>query len=365
MRRRVLVTLLFVLAALWLSLPSAVFPPLHAAQPTGTPPLSRISIRGRIIAATDGLPLPVGTPITLHVLRAANPEAPPTLIQQIQVPLAADGTFSFENLALQPADLIFASLRHDGAQQASVIVKLADPLRDFELPITLYGRTTDLAQVQIVRAQHTFEFPTENVAQVLSVYVFRVVGDKFFATDALAPNGKPISVRLPLPIGAGAIAFDMAMDDSLHIGGTDIAPEVQATRPIFPAQPYEVIFSYQLPFSGGATIDQDYLYPTEQVEIRVAQGTRATLSSETHLFRQSTEVVQGRTYLSYTLEKPLAASERLIFTLSRPLPTPAPVQRPAPPEDTSWFAVLVMVITVIGILGGAISLLRNIFRQQR
>lgn len=280
MLRRALIALLMAAAALWLSLPAAVFPPLHAAQPTGTPSFSRLSIRGRIIAATDGLQLPIGAPITLHVLRAANPEAPPTLIQQIQVPLAAEGTFSFEKLAFQPDDLLFASLRYDGAQQASVIVKLAEPLRDFELPITLYGRTTDSAQVQLVRAQHTFEFPTENVAQVLSVYVFRVVGDKFFATDALAPNGKPISVRLPLPIGAGAIAFDMTMDDALHIGGTDIAPEVQDTRPIFPAQTYEVIFSYQLPFSSGATIDQDYLYQTEQVEIRVAQGSNATLSSQ-------------------------------------------------------------------------------------
>ena len=361
MLRRALAAL-FIWAVLWLSLPSAVFPSLHAAQPTGTPPFSRISIRGRIVAATDGLQLTIGTPITLHILRAANPEAPPTLIQQIQTPLAADGTFNFENLAFQPDDLVFASLRHDGAQQASVIVKLAEPLRDFELPITLYGRTADSASVQIVRAQHTFEFPTENVAQVLSVYVFRVMGDKFFATDALAPNGKPISVRLPLPIGAGAIAFDMAMDDALHVGGTDIAPEVQDTRPIFPTQTYEVIFSYQLPFSSGATIDQDYLYQTAQVEIRMAQGTNATLSSETHAFRQSTETVQGRAYLSYTLEKPLSAAERLIFTLSRPLPTSAPVPRATPPEDTSWFAVVVVAIILIGILGSAVSLLRNIFR---
>lgn len=364
MPRRALIAFLMVVV-LWLSLPSAVFLPLHAAQPTGTPLFSRISIRGRIIAATDGLQLPIGAPITLHVLRATTPDASPTLIQQIQVPLAADGTFSFETLAFQPDDLVFASLRYEGAQQASVIVKLAEPLRDFELPITLYGRTTDPSQVQIVRAQHTFEFPTENVAQVLSVYVFRVVGDKFFATDALAPNGKPISVRLPLPIGAGAIAFDMTMDDALHIGGTDIAPEVQDTRPIFPAQTYEVIFSYQLPFSSGATIDQDYLYQTQQLEIRVAQGSNATLSSETHAFRQSTETVQGRAYLSYMLQKPLNAAERLIFTLSRPLPTPAPVQRATPPEDTSWFAVLVMAITIIGILGGAVSLLRNVFRQRR
>ncbi len=364
MPRRALIAFLMVVV-LWLSLPSAVFLPLHAAQPTGTPPFSRISIRGRIIAATDGLQLPIGAPITLHVLRATTPDASPTLIQQIQVPLAADGAFSFETLAFQPGDLVFASLRYEGAQQASVIVKLAEPLRDFELPITLYGRTADSAQVQLMRAQHTFEFPTENVAQVLSVYVFRVVGDKFFATDALAPNGKPISVRLPLPIGAGAIAFDMTMDDALHIGGTDIAPEVQDTRPIFPAQTYEVIFSYQLPFSSGATIDQDYLYQTQQLEIRVAQGSNATLSSETHAFRQSTETVQGRAYLSYTLQKPLNAAERLIFTLSRPLPTPAPVQRATPPEDTSWFAVLVMAITIIGILGGAVSLLRNVFRQRR
>lgn len=349
-----------------LSLIGALSAPLDAAQATPTPALTRITVSGRIQAGTDGLSVPIGAPVTLHVLRATAPDSPPVLIQQLQTPLSAEGTFRFENLAFQPDDLVFASLRYDGAQQASVIVKLEPPLRDFELPITLYARTNDSDALQIARAQHTFEFPSEDMAQILSVYTLRVRGDKFFSTDQSAPNGRNISARFPLPVGAVAIAFDPALSDSLAIGGSAIAPEVLLTRPIFPDQPYEVIFSYQLPLGGGATLDQDYLYRTEQVEIRLPQDAQATLTSPTQRFRQSTESVQGtgRTYQVYQLEQPLQAGERLIFTLTRRLPpTPQPFSRPSTAEDTTWFAVLVLGLVLIGVFGSAIWLLRRLFRR--
>jgi hypothetical protein len=357
---------LFLGALIALSAHSAHDTQLRAAQVTATPSLARVTINGRIVAGTDGLQLPIGAPVTLHVLRAAAPDLPPTPIQQIQALLSAEGTFRFENLAFQPDDLVFASVRHGGAQQASVIVKLEAPLRDFELSITLYERTDDANVVQILRAQHTIEFPSESAAQILSAYVLRVQGDKFFMTEQLAPNGRAISVRFPLPIGAAAIAFDPSLGESLSIGGSAIAPEVLFTRPLFPEQTYEVIFSYQLPLSGSATLDQDYLYRTEQVEIRLPQDAAATLSSERHSFRQRLETAQGtgRAYLVYQLEQPLQAAERLIFTLSRPLPpTPQPSRRASAPEDTTWFAVLVLSLMLLGAFGSAIWLVRRLLRR--
>jgi hypothetical protein len=364
LRRALFVLCLCALFALGLR--SAHNVPLRAAQATATSPLARITINGRIVAGTDGLQLPIGAPVTLHVLRAAAPDLPPTPIQQIQALLSAEGTFRFENLAFQPDDLVFASVRHSGAQQASVIVKLEAPLRDFELPITLYARTDDARVVQILRAQHTFEFPSESVAQILSAYVLRVQGDKFFMTDQRAPNGRAISARFPLPIGAAALAFDPSLGESLSSGGSAIAPEVLLTRPLFPEQTYEVIFSYQLPLSGSATLDQDYLYRTEQVEIRLPQDAAATLSSEKHSFRQRLETAQGtgRAYRVYQLDQPLQAAERLIFTLSRPLPpTPQPSRRASAPEDTTWFAVLVLSLTLLGAFGSAIWLMRRLLRR--
>lgn len=348
-----------------LSVISLLSAPLNAAQVTPTPATPRITINGRIQAGTDGLQLPVGAPVTLHVLRATAQNASPVLIQQLQTTLSADGTFRFENLAFQPDDLVFASLRYDGAQQASLIIKLEAPLRDFELPITLYARTDDAAVVQIVRAQHTFEFPSESMAQILSAYVLRVQGDKFFMTDQSAPNGKLISARLPLPIGAVAIAFDPTLSDSLAIGGSSIAPEVLLTRPLFPDQSYEVIFSYQLPVSSGATIDQDYLYRAEQVEVRLPQEAGTALTSQTQRFRHSAESAQvtGRAYHVYQLEEPLRAGERLIFTLTRRLPTPQPAARLSRADDTTWFAVLVLGLVLIGAFGSAVWLLRRLLRR--
>ncbi|MBO9308477.1 MAG: hypothetical protein J7551_01700 [Chloroflexi bacterium] len=351
-------------ALLALSLRGTHDVPLRAAQATATPSLTRITISGRIVAGTDGLQLPVGAPITLHVLRSAAPDLPPAPIQQIQAPLSAEGTFRFENLALQPDDLVFASVLHSGVQQASAIVKLEAPLRDFELPITLYERTDDASVVQVLRAQHAFEFPSESAAQILSAYVLRVQGDRFFMTDQRAPNGRAISARFPLPIGAVALAFDPALGESLSVGGSAIAPEVLLTRPLFPEQTYEVIFSYQLPLSGSATLDQDYLYRTEQVEIRLPQDA-ATLSSEKHSFRQRLETAQGsgRAYHIYQLEQPLQAADRLIFTLSRQLPpTPQPRRGASAPEDTTWFAVLVLGLTLLGALSGAIWLARRLMQ---
>ncbi len=347
-----------------LSLLGALGARLDAAESTPTPALTRITVSGRIQAGSDGLELPVGAPVTLHVLRATTSESPPVLIQQLQTSLSAEGTFRFENLALQPDDLVFASLRYEGAQQASPIVKLEAPLRDFELPLPLYARTETGAVVEIVRAQHTFEFPNEEVAQILSAYVLRVEGDRFFSSEQLAPNGKRISARLPLPIGALAIAFDPTLSEWLAIGGTTVAPEVLLTRPLFPDQTYEVIFSYQLPMRGGATIDQDYLYRTQQVELRLPQDSSATLSNFAQPFRLSAEADDKSPYQVYEMEGTLRAGERLIFTLTRRLPfTPQPIASASAPEDTTWFALVVLGLVLIGAFGGAVWLLRGLLRR--
>jgi hypothetical protein len=136
---------------------------------------------------------------------------------------------------------------------------------------------------------------------------------------------------------------------------------VQDTRPVQPGQLHEIIFSYQLPYQGGASIDQDYPYGAKAVEILmpndaglsliddskvVGKGTSHAASFDKSL---DTQINPQRPYTRYALQTPLKAGERLIYMLEGgPAVTPAPSGTRGTSNTVGVGAFLVLVLLLLG-----------------
>jgi hypothetical protein len=281
--------------------------------------------------------------------------------------LGTDNAFRFESVTARLGDSIFVTTDFQGALQGSPVVQLGGEQTALDLTVVLYAPTSDPASVSLIRVQHILEPKPGNVLQVLSSYFFKNVGDHFYLSGEKTARGAPISVAIPLPIGARGIAFNPAPLPRFVVGyvkGNTSAPVVQDTKAVLPGQIHEVVFSYQLPFSNAALIDQDYPYFTESVEILIPGDSKARIADAARFSTAiNTTMNPQRPYLQYGLTAPLKAGERLAFTLESGAP---PTPRPSVPQQsggglgTGIGVTLAVAGAVLLLLFGGIVLARRL-----
>lgn len=345
---------------------SALIAHPSAAQ-TGTPaptfsttPLT-IIVKGTVTMGTAGETLPAPVAVTLHVLK-------PTGNGQFEVTTTdaqadAASAFRFEGVTVQPGSKVFVTVPYATIPQGSAIVDVQNDIASIDLPVTLYAQSTSSDMITLERAQYILEFERGDFMQVLATLTFKNAGDRFFLSADKDGAGNPISLRVPLPIGARAIAFDPGLSARLTVGGSAVAPVITDMRPVLPGQQHEIVVSYQLPYRKGADIDQDYLYRTALVEILVPKDAGVALTGD-FAVADNTIINPQRAYVQYSLKTPLASGQRLLFTLEGIPPVQAATPQPASTTRTVSGLDLPSIVLIAGVviligLAGASLLLRG------
>ena len=321
-----------------------------------------ITVRGTAFSGTAGVSLPTGITVTLHQLRVGPGGTVLNLLQQRQTPLSTDGRFIFENIPTQTGDQFFVSAEYEGIQQSSLIREMGEAPADLEFALPLYGLTNDVSKLTVIRARHQLEPRPGNLMQVISGYFIRNLGDRVYRSTDSAPDGRMLSVQIPLPVGAIGIAFPDDLKTALITLGTAALPRIADTRPIFPGEVYRLTVTYLLPYEKAATIDQDYPYGAEAVEILFPTETNLRLTSEKFTFTASlnNEISPPRSFTQHSLTAPLPPAARLIYTLEG---DPFAARASSLPSGDSGLALIVVLIGAGAVLvGGVLIVLRRMRR---
>lgn len=317
-----------------------------------------IAVRGAAFSGTAGLALPPGLSVTLHQLRV-GPNGALSLLQQRQTPLSTDGRFAFEGIPTQTGDQFFVSAEHEGIQQSSLIREMGETPGDLDFSLPLYGLTNDASQLTVIRARHQLEPRPGSLMQVISGYFVRNLGDRVYRSAATAPDGRTLSVQIPLPVGAVGMAFPDDLKTALITAGTATLPTIADTRPIFPGEVYRLTVTYLLPYEKAATIDQDYPYGAETVEILFPTDTNLRLTSEAFTFTASlnNEISPPRSFTQHSLTAPLQPAARLIYTVEGDPFAPRPVA--AQSGDSGLIVIGVLIGLGAAFVGGVLIVLRR------
>jgi hypothetical protein len=346
------------------------------AQATPVPTFSNVpltlTITGNVSSGTAGLSVPSGLQLTLHVAHPQAAAAPSESVKQ-DTALAADGSFKFENVLALPGDIALVTTTFQGVLQGTTPVQLTNGQSTLETVLTLYGVTTDASAITLVSVQHLLDFGPGTM-QVLATYDYQNNSDRIYVSQAKTDSGLPISVRVPLPVGAGAVAFNQ--QTAFTLGGDINAPIVQDTEPIVPGRIHKLLFSYQVPYTVGAPIDQDYPYNTTSISILIPDDARTGLSNmrigaalvpaDQLSTTSNTTINPKRTYSQYTLKTPLMAGDRLIYFLGKGGP-PSAAQPAAAPSGVglNLLGVVLLGTMILIVIGGAFILRRPAKKPMR
>ncbi len=335
----------------------------QAADPTQTPaptlsttPIT-LSIAGTLTSGTGGVNLPAGLIVTLHIARPGPGGRLPAEVLKRDAPLAADNGYRFDNIVAAPGDIAFITTTFEGVTQGSPLVQLPNDQQSLNLSATLYAPTSDPAVLTLLRAQHILDFLPNKTLQVLATHTYKNTSDRLYISKDKTSAGLPISVVIPLPIGARAIAFNTQPPARFMVGGDPNAPVVQDTKPVLPGQSHEIVFSYQVPFEGSAPIDQDYPYSTTTLEILVPDDSRAVINDAIFTKAADTKLNPNRPYTQYLLKTPLKAGDRVKYTLTQ-TQQPLPVAQQDTTVNIGGIVIVALALILLAGIGLYVAMRR-------
>jgi mono/diheme cytochrome c family protein len=226
--------------------------PAVAAQPAETPELTAASVgtvRGQVINGTTGAPVPPDLPITLFFYDAELRESTLTTTAD------ATGAFAFENVPMSETFQYAAIATYNDRSFFNPPVP-GSANGTLNLSVTIYELTEDPVAITITGmvAQVT---AIGDSLEVTQLFTLRNTGDRAYSTTGTTPDGRPVSLTIPLPPGAVVVGFP---DGESRFTISADGAAVQDTAPVIPGSDHFIAVVYIIPYAGSAIIEQPLNY---------------------------------------------------------------------------------------------------------
>lgn len=219
------------------------------------------ALTGQVIQGTSGGPDPAGSTVTLEAFVNFTPVATFTTT------VAADGSFAFTGLSVDPNIAYLASAPASGMRFSSPIVSLTNDQPEMETAITVYETTDDPSGIAIDRAHWIVD--SQPGALIVGQIIF--VGsdaDRAYTGQTVEGVDEPVTVELSVPEGALEIGFE---NGTLGERFRQVGDRIYDTTPVIPGDSTkQIIMRYALPYDGS-TIDlaQEFAYPVKSLDLLV------------------------------------------------------------------------------------------------
>lgn len=266
------------------------------------------SVEGNV-TSISGVDLPPNLSVTLHGFDQMEQTF------SADSPLAADGSFTFEDVPMPTGRAFLASIEHEGIAYSSDIAVVDPETARIVLSIPYYDTTSDTSNVSVDRLHLLFEYLEPDTLRVVEMYIISNSGDEAVVA---AEEGQPV-LSYSLPEGATNLQFQDGTSGERYViqdgGFGDYAP----VRP--GASQHQVIYSYDLPYKNKLDFKQLINLPVDAVIILLPEDGIKIQSEQ--LSDMGTRDVQGTAYHMYSSELVQAGSDLVISLSGRPQSTGA------------------------------------------
>ena len=254
-------------------------------QPSATPEQALGTISGLVTNATpDGDGLPIGEEVVLYAVKDMNPVYTRTTTVQ------EDGTFTFEDVEIDPHLIYLAAVEYNGATYGSDIGMFTAEDTAIDLPITVYESTQDPSVLSVDRLHIFFDFTHPDVIQVVELYVISNNSGK-----ALVPAEQGEGVTpFTLPEGAGEPQFQDGVLGGRYLPTEDGFMDTVSVRP--GQGEYQVLYAFTVPYDRKMTFRQTMPLDVDAVLFMVPDGVKV---KSDQLEDGGTRDVQGTLYRTF------------------------------------------------------------------
>jgi hypothetical protein len=263
----------------------------------------RIAVVGQVTNGTPGGSVPADMSVVLHVFSGTEETGAYTATA------AADGSFRFDNLALEVGQTVIARAVYWQVAYLSDPHTVETGEQTFSLPVTVYEITEDTSDLVVTQA-HMFVSRDGDRIQVGEYYLVSNTGDRTCVGTEAPGTGRRTTLSLTLPDGAEGLRFN---GPGLGERYVDRAGGFADTRPVPPGTgTIDVLFSYDFPGRERVHVERVLDVPVTSVVLLIPEGDIAL--EEGGLVPAGRLDTDMGPSLSYTAG-PLAAGEALAFAL--------------------------------------------------
>lgn len=243
-------------------------------------------IAGQLVNGSGG-ETPSGLTITLHGLDQMQ------VIITETTTLQESGRFEFEDVEFEENRVFVVTTEYEGATYGSDIAVVEPGVDSLELPVIVYDTTLDQSILVVDRLHVFFDFPTEDVIQIVELLV---ISNPTAETLVAEKEGDPV-VQFDLPEGAQNLQFQDGMIGERYIETPGGFADTVAVRP--GTGEYQVMYAYEMPYERRKLdLVQSYEMPLEAV-IVMAPAEGVKVKSDV-LQDAGTREVQGVNFSMYT-----------------------------------------------------------------
>jgi mono/diheme cytochrome c family protein len=316
-------------------------------------------IRGRVTQGTDGGADAEGMRAMVDAYLGFD------RVATFTTTVAADGTFTFRNLATDPSLNYIASVAHDGISYSSDFLALSPITTTVETALHVY-ETTDDPTVLVLDRLHWIVETQPGALLIGQIYAVGNTSDRTFVGRTVQGANEPVTVAMQVPPGAQNVTFDSGRLGDRFI---QVGPVIFDTLPVLPGQATrQVIVRYALFYEDPSlTLNQELLYPAGEVSLLVTDMPDLRVDASGVQF-VSVESMGDRTYQFWAAENvapttlevrfdgllPPGAPDPRAGAATGPQASTAPrtvTARSVPPPLAPWASGLLAGIVFAALLG--------------
>lgn len=274
--------------------------PAAPGLPVESTPVSTGLITGMLVnASADMLKEPIQ--VTLYGFDQMS------IVLTQTATVSAEGTYAFEQVEMPEGRIFLTTVEYDGITYGSEVATIGAESLDIDLPIEIFGTSTDLASLSVDRLHFFFEFLGPEIIRVVELYIV----SNPTQNTIVAPEGEQGVLSFTLPEGAANLEIQEGRIGERFI---QTANGFADTSPIRPGMGnYQVLFSYEMPYSRKLELVRKMQLATNAVVI-LAPENGMVIKGET-LQDVGTRDVQGALYRLYNGNS-MTAGENLELTIT-------------------------------------------------
>jgi mono/diheme cytochrome c family protein len=219
-----------------------------------------------------------------------------------------DGTFEFADVPTVPGRSFLATLDYEGVTYGSDVVLVEDGKNEIDLPITVYGSTTESSNLVIDRL-HIFLEPVDaETVRIIELLIFSNLGDK---TIIPVSESEP-ALKFILPEGSTNLAFQDGQIGDRYVQTEDGFGDMAAIRPGMGT--HQILLAFEMPYKRKLEFSQPMSMSTNAIVVLVPEESYQVKGD--NLQDTGTRTVDGFNYRTFN-QSGLEKGENLQLTINQ------------------------------------------------
>ncbi|MBZ0319377.1 MAG: c-type cytochrome [Anaerolineae bacterium] len=278
------------------------------------------TLEGTVSNGTSGGTLPTDLILKVRVA-ALDHNGLPQEIYNAETTMAADGSYSFDNVPLNPNAIASVQTDYAGITQFSQSLIVGD-VGDgsYNLPFLIYETTTDPVDIKIETSDVYVDAVTaEGASLILQTFEFVNNSDRIY----IGQDNRTVTITLPNDVVNARLEDFAGTADRFEQTQEGTRTIFYDSAPLYPGKNDGILATYNKAYNGSMTVVQAFNYEVQAFSIFLAQDRGLELDGDQFQPTEPRTLNNDVTYNGYTIPAAVPVGTVVQYTVKDGPNTPS------------------------------------------